>query len=138
MNNPIYIFHGDVNVYLQGRNALFAIGNQSDTMNYFIGSPESAMLIRDHRRAPNDAAWQVLHGDYGIEFADIFNQPARIDIEETTEGIVIELHESNKDALNGLILWMGLLEDEMPARPVEWERLIPVENEQIAFAALVS
>lgn len=137
MDKKTHIFHGDVNVYLQGRNALFSLGYDADTMVYFIFSPQSAILIRDHRRAPNDAANQVLNGNHEFEFADVFNQPAWVELEETSNGIIIDLSESDSRSSKNLILWVGVLEDEMPVRIVEWEYLIPVEENQIAFAALV-
>jgi hypothetical protein len=131
-------FTGGVKIYLEGKNALLPLDNQSDKMmSYFIGSPESTIRINDYRRIPIEAAKRALSGIDINEFADLFNQPAKVNIRTSPNTTEIDLFD-NPEGNGKIILWMGVVENgEMDVYDIEWEILKPVGPSEIAFAAIV-
>jgi hypothetical protein len=92
-DNPLYI--GNVRVYLEGKSALLPLEIYPPKLvSYSIGSEKTNLIIKDYRRNPNRAAQNALSGNEEVEFADIFNQPAWIEVTEETENIEITMHES--------------------------------------------
>jgi len=136
------IFQGNVQIYLQGQNALVPVGEVcEDQMTYCIGSEKSELLIRDFRQKPILAAHRALSGLDGTQFADAFNQPAYAEICVTDrngepEKLEINLHPTNENA-EFPVLWLGVLEEKsMPPYDIDWEFLRPLDDTQMAFAIL--
>ena len=135
------VYKGHVQIYLQGQNALIPIATCEDEMTYFIGSEKSKLLIRDFRKGPILAARCALEGQDGLQFADIFNQPAFAEISVTNkddepEKLEINLHPTNEPIENP-VLWLGVLEEKrIPPYDIDWEFLRPLNKDQIAFAIL--
>ena len=143
MTKGQYLFQGNVHIYLQGQNALIPVGEiREDQMTYFVGAKNSKLLIRDFRQNAILAAHRALSGIDGMEFADIFNQPARaeisvLDTENETEKIEINLHPISENE-DFPVLWLGVIDDLlMPMLDTEWEILRPISLEKVAFAAMV-
>lgn len=143
MTKENYLYRGNVQIYLQGENALMPVASKprGDQVTYFIGSKKSKLLIRDFRRAPIHAAHHA-RGLEGSEFADAFNQPAYAEVSVSERGnepekIEINLRPtSNSDDFP--VLWLGVLNDAMmPMLDIEWEILRPINSEKIAFTAMV-
>ena len=132
------LFDGNARVYLQGRNALVPIKTQNNRITYYIGNRNTKLLLRDFRCNPVNAAHQFLQGKNGFEFADVFNQPAKIRVNINEEKKVeIDLYE-NSDGQNCPTLWLGILEDNLiPNYDTEWEFLRPINPHSTAFAVLV-
>lgn len=137
VQNPI-IYTGNVQIYLQGKNALLPSGSITENhMMYHVGSIKSNIIITDYRRDPIFAAQKALAGMDGIEFASIFNQPALIEIKGDGDNIQIDLHESSEDNGNPM-LWLGVInDDEIPVHYMLWEKFASIDNSTLAFAALV-
>jgi hypothetical protein len=131
-------FQGDVQVYLEGREALEPISECSEgCMAYYVASPESLIEVRDFRRVPSEAAKCAMAGQSDVEFASVFSKPAWVKVHSSLDRAEIELHESRSSG-NGLTLWLGvIMDDRMPVHQVQWEILKPVNETTIAFAALV-
>lgn len=144
MSKENYLYKGNVQIYLQGENALLPVAsrNHRDQIAYFIGSKKSKLLIRDFRRAPIHAAHHASSGLDGSEFADAFNQPAYAEVSVSERGnepekIEINLRPTNKSD-DFPVLWLGVLNDAMmPMLDIEWEILRPINSEKIAFTAMV-
>jgi len=134
-----YIYQGNVQIYLQGQNALRPAGTiREDQMTYFIGSEKSKLLIRDFRQSPIFAAQKALSGLDGVEFASVFNQPAWIEIRDDQDNIQIDLHESSEADVNSM-LWLGVIsDDKIPIHYMVWEKFTNIDNSTLAFAALVN
>lgn len=132
------IFQGNVQIYLQGQNALIPVGEiREDQMTYFIGSKNSNILIRDFRQNPIFAAHKALSGLDGVEFASIFNSPAWIEIKDNKNYIQIDMHESSRDETESM-LWIGIIDnDNIPVHYMSWEKFVNINNSTLAFAALV-
>jgi hypothetical protein len=134
------IYEGNVCVYLQGKGALLPHGRlDQKNISYFLGSRRSSILLKDFRHKPIHAARHILSGKNGIEFADIFNEPAWVQVYTNLDKneLEIELHES-KTAKGGNTLWLGVLDDnEMSVQEAEWEVLRPISKKRTAFAVLV-
>jgi len=139
MNKGEFLFQGNVEVYLQGKNALLPENsNGGNPMTYYIASASSAIHIEDHRKKSNEAARKILDGQNGLKFTDYFNKPAWIKVRILEEGINIEMHECQVEG-DLPTLWMGVIyDDKMPIYPIEWEILKPVGSRQTAFAALIN
>jgi hypothetical protein len=144
MSKENYLYRGNVQIYLQGENALLPVAskNRNDQMAYFIGSKKSKLLIRDFRRGPIHAAHHANAGVDGSEFADAFNQPAYAEVSISERGhepekIEINLRPTQKSD-DFPVLWLGVLSDAMmPMLDIEWEILRPINAEKIAFTAMV-
>ena len=143
MSKENYLYKGNVQIYLQGENALLPVASKTraDQASYFIGSKKSKLLIRDFRRAPIHAA-HASHGLEGSEFADAFNQPAYAEVSVSERGDEPEKIEINLRPTNNSddfpVLWLGVLNDAMmPMLDIEWEILRPINSERIAFTAMV-
>ena len=144
MNKENYLYRGNVQIYLQGENALMPVASKhrGDQIAYFIGSKKSKLLIRDFRRAPIHAAHHARAGLDGSEFADAFNQPAYAEVSVSERGdepekIEINLRPTNRSD-DFPVLWLGVLNDSMmPMLDIEWEILRPINSEKIAFTAMV-
>ena len=144
MTKENYLYRGNVQIYLQGENALMPVASKvrSDQIAYFIGSKKSKLLIRDFRRAPIHAAHHTRAGLDGSEFADAFNQPAYAEVSVSDRGnepekIEINLRPTSKSD-DFPVLWLGVLNDAMmPMLDIEWEILRPINAERIAFTAMV-
>jgi hypothetical protein len=144
MSKENYLYRGNVQIYLQGENALTPVAskNRGDQVAYFIGSKKSKLLIRDFRRAPIHAANHARAGLEGSEFADAFNQPAYAEVSVSERGNEPEKIEINLRPTNTSddfpVLWLGVLNDAMmPMLDIEWEILRPINSEKIAFTAMV-
>jgi hypothetical protein len=138
MNNEEIIYEGNARVYLQGKGALQPIATKDiDCYTYFIGTETSSIQIKDYRTEVNQVAKAALEKRFNGEFADIFNEPARIEIFEAEGIIEIKMHPGQSDSTSP-ILWMGVIYDgKMPAHEITWESLKPIEGNAIAFAVLV-
>ena len=70
MSKENYLYKGNVQIYLQGENALLPVASKTrgDQVAYFIGSKKSKLLIRDFRREPIHAAHHARSGVEGTEF----------------------------------------------------------------------
>ena len=144
MSKDNYLYRGNVQIYLQGENALLPVAskNRDGQIAYFIGSKKSKLLIRDFRTEPLIAAHSGEAGVEGSEFADAFNQPAYAEVSVSERGaepekIEINLRPTNKSD-DFPVLWLGVLNDAMmPMLDIEWEILRPINAERIAFTAMV-
>ena len=144
MTKENYLYRGNVQIYLQGENALMPAASKprGDQVAYFIGSKKSKLLIRDFRREPIHAAQHARSGLEGSEFVDAFNQPAYAEVSVSERGnepekIEINLRPTNKRD-DFPVLWLGVLSDAMmPMLDIEWEILRPINSEKIAFTAMV-
>lgn len=143
MDKAQQIFKGNVQIYLQGQNALIPVGEiRNDRMTYFIGSKRSKLLIQDNRENPILAAQRALLGLDCTQFADIFGQSAYAEIfvsEKVNELEEIEIHlyptTENGDFP---VLWVGVIDDLlMPMLDSAWEILRPISLKRLAFAAMV-
>lgn len=133
------VYRGNARVYLQGKGALQPVDiSDSNCYTYFVGSAESSIKLLDFRHEPNQAAEAKLENRLNGEFADIFNQPAEVDISEKNGNVEIEL-KPGKQNNESPILWIGVINDgKMPVHKIAWETLKPIQGGTIAFAALVS
>lgn len=132
------VFKGNVQVYLQGQNALLPIQTSpDDQMMYYISTEESRILIRDHRRSSALAAREALAGR-DIGFVEAFNQPAWAEIQSNQDDIQIDLNDGSGEYAHST-LWMGVLKDnQIPIYCVRWEKLTVVGvDSTIAFVALI-
>lgn len=141
MTQEHHIFKGNVQIYLQGQNALDLVGEiREDQMTYFVGSNNSKILVRDFRSNSILAAHRALSGTDVAQFADFFNQSAYAEILITdVETAMIEINlyymSGNGDFP---ILWLGVIDDlRMPMFDTEWEILRPISLDRVAFAAMV-
>ena len=133
-------FKGVTNVYLQGNEALEPIGDvNSNVISYFVARPQSGILVNDSRKLAVQAARQALSGADENNFAEVFSQPANIEIRSFKDHVEIDLAESEPADIEWT-LWLGVIENHKMAihRKTFWELLRPVGQSQIAFAALVS
>lgn len=144
MSKENYLYKGNVQIYLQGENALLPIAskNREGQIAYFIGSKKSKLLIRDFRREPMHAANHAKKGLEGSEFAEAFNQPAYAEVSVSEGGSELEKIEINlrpTDKSDDFpVLWLGVLNDSMmPMLDIEWEILRPIKSDKIAFTAMV-
>ena len=141
MSKENYLYRGNVQIHLQGQNALLPIrSNREDHIICFIGSRKSKLIIRDFREQPVLAAHQAPSGIEGAEFAVAFNQPAYAEVslaEKEPEKVEINLRAAKKDE-DFPVLWLGVKNDSlMPMLDIEWEIMRPIGVEQIAFTAMV-
>ncbi len=144
MSKENYLYRGNVQIYVQGENALLPVAskNRDHQIACFIGSKKSKLLIRDFRREPILAASHASSGLEGSEFADAFNQPAYAEVSvldggSEPEKIEINLRPTDKSE-DFPVLWLGVLNDAMmPMLDIEWEILRPINSERIAFTAMV-
>lgn len=143
MNAENYFYRGNVQIYLQGQDALLPIrSNREDRITCFIGSKKSKLLIRDFREEPVLAAQHAPSGIKGSEFVDAFNRPAYVEVSMTgkdgePEKIEINLHAAGKNE-NFRVLWLGVKNDLlMPMLDIEWEIMRPISREKVAFTAMV-
>ncbi|MDL1911737.1 hypothetical protein FBQ81_13775 [Chloroflexi bacterium CFX6] len=133
------VYRGNARIYLQGKGALQPVDiSDINCYTYFVGSVESSIKLLDFRYDPNKAAEARLNNRLDREFADIFNQPAEVDISEKNGNVEIELKLGRQDN-ESPILWIGVIDDgKMPVHKIAWETLKPIQGGAIAFAALVS
>jgi hypothetical protein len=143
MSKENYLYRGNVQIYLQGENALLPVAStRENQIAYFIGSKKSKLLIRDFRAEPILAAHHATSGLEGSEFADAFNQPAYAEVSVLDRGsepekVEINLRPTDKSE-DFPVLWLGVLNDAMmPMLDIEWEILRPINSERIAFTAMV-
>ncbi len=141
MSKENYLYRGNVQIHLQGQNALLPIhSNREDHIICFIGSKKSKLLIRDFREKPVLAAHNAPSGIEGSEFADAFNQPAYAEVslaEKEPEKVEINLRAAKKNE-DFPVLWLGVKNDSlMPMLDIEWEIMRPISVEQVAFTAMV-
>jgi hypothetical protein len=131
-------FQGNVNIYLQGPDALEPMANrQNGHMAYYVASPESEITIYDFRHSSVKAAKRAIATFDDLDFADVFNQPAWAEIFESDECVKIVLSESQETSPRSL-LWLGVLEeDEMTSYDIVWEAIRQVDNACFAFAVLI-
>ena len=133
------LYDGNVQIYLEGHGALQVIdAKRADCHKYYIGSPKSAILIKDYRSDPNQAAKAKLNGQTHDDFAEVFNQPAKIKVYKTLRGIEIQLRDGSPD-IDSPILWLGITRNhQIPARKIHWKILKQISNTDEAFAILTS
>jgi len=141
MSKENYLYRGNVQIHLQGQNALLPIhSNREDHIICFIGSKKSKLIIRDFRQEPILAAHNAPAGIEGSEFAVAFNQPAYVEVsltEKEPEKVEINLHAAEKSD-DCPVLWLGVKNDSlMPMLDIEWEIMRPISVEQVAFTAMV-
>ena len=141
MSKENYLYRGNVQIYLQGQNALLPIrSNREDHIICFIGSKKSKLIIRDYREKPVLAAHQDPSGIDGSEFATAFNQPAYAEVslaEQEPQKVEINLRAAKNDD-DFPVLWLGVKNDAlMPMLDIEWEIMRPIGMEKIAFTAMV-
>jgi hypothetical protein len=143
MSKESYLYRGNVQIHLQGPNALLPVASKrDDQITCFIGSKKSKLVIRDFREQPILAAQQAASGIGGSEFVDAFNQPAYAEVsviqnDNEPQKIEINLHAvaHNEDFP---VLWLGVKKDAlMPMLDIEWEIMRPISLEQVAFTAMV-
>jgi len=136
-DNPF--FKGNVRVYLEGEQALVPVElHPPDEMKYFIGAEQTHLIIKDFRKNPNQAAQKAIAGETGTEFADVFNQPAWVEVSENAGALEIDMREETAKPGERPILWLGVIRDgKMPVHKLAWEVLRPTSETAIAFAALV-
>ncbi|RPJ26925.1 MAG: hypothetical protein EHM33_09880 [Chloroflexi bacterium] len=139
MTNSDIIYSGNARVYLEGKGALQPVDvSDPNCYTYFVGSVESAIKIKDFRPEPIHAAEAKIQNKLVGEFADVFNQPAEIEIIEEDENIEIAMRPGKQDSVSP-ILWMGVIYDgKMPVHKITWEALKPIRDDATAFAVLVS
>jgi hypothetical protein len=136
-----YLYRGNVQIHLQGPHALLPIrSNGDDHIICFIGSRKSKLIIRDFRQEPVHAANRTPAGIDGWQFAEAFNQPAYAEVslaEKEPEKVEIRLHAA-KNAEDFPVLWLGVKNDSlMPMLDIEWEIMRPINEEKIAFTAMI-
>ena len=143
MSTENYLYRGNVQIHLQGQNALLPIhSRREDQITCFIGSKKSRLLIRDFREEPVLAAHHAPAGIEGSEFAVAFNQPAYAEVSVTQkdsdpEKIEIHLRAAEKSE-DFPVLWLGVKNDSlMPMLDIEWEIMRPISMEMVAFTAMV-
>ena len=137
------IYRGNVQIHLQGQNALLPIHSmREDQITCFIGSKKSKLMIRDSRLEPVMAAHHDPSGVKGAEFAVAFNQPAFVEVSVAGQNggpEKIEIHlrpAENKDDCP--VLWLGVENHApMPMLDIEWEIMRPISMEKVAFTAMV-
>lgn len=132
------LFQGTVKIYLQGHNALLITGKPDKVpMTYYIGEKSTKLRIIDFRQVPSTVAQRILKGDEPPGFADLFNQPAKVEVRINEEKVTIKLHNKEEDKLP-FILWLGVTNDNtMPNYETRWEFLRPIAKTKTAFAALI-
>jgi hypothetical protein len=137
------LYRGNVQILLQGQNALLPIHSaRDDQLICFIGSKKSKLLIRDTREEPVLAAHHDPSGVKGSGFAVAFNQPAYAEVsiagqDGEQEKIEIRLQPADKND-DFPVLWLGVKNDAlMPMLDIEWEIMRPISMEKIAFTAMV-
>jgi hypothetical protein len=136
-----YLYRGNVQIHLQGQNALLPIhSNREDHIICFIGSKKSKLIIRDYRQKAVFAAHNAPSGIEGLEFAEAFNQPAYAEVslaEKEPEKVEINLRAAKKSG-DCPVLWLGVKNDWlMPMLDIEWEIMRPISVEKVAFTAMV-
>lgn len=141
MSKENYLYRGNVQIHLQGQNALLPIrSNREDHIICFIGSKKSKLIIRDFREEPVLAAHRAPSGIDGSEFAVAFNQPAYAEValaEKEPEKVEINLRAAQKNE-DFPVLWLGVKNDSlMPMLDIEWEIMRPISMEKVAFTAMV-
>lgn len=138
MDNKDVIYQGNARVYLQGRGALQPTNvGSSECYTYFVGTEASAIKIKDYRQEPNRAAAAKIENRLEGEFADVFNQPAEIEIKKEDGVVEITMRPGKQDNISPM-LWMGVIYDgKMPVHKITWEVLKPIEDNATAFAVLV-
>ncbi|HSJ90026.1 MAG TPA: hypothetical protein VK909_22640 [Anaerolineales bacterium] len=141
MSDENYLYRGNVQIHLQGQNALLPIRSpQEDHIVCFIGSRKSKLIIRDFRQEPVLAAQRTAAGIEGSEFAQAFNQPAYAEVslaEKEPQKVEISLRKAEtRDDFP--VLWLGVKNDAlMPMLDIEWEIMRPINEEKVAFTAMV-
>ncbi len=143
MSKANVLYRGNVQIHLQGENALLPVDpNREDQIACFIGSKKSKLLIRDFREEPILAAHRTSSGVEGSEFADAFNQAAYVEVSIADRGnepekVEINLRPTDKSE-DFPVLWLGVKNDLlMPMLDIEWEILRPISVEKVAFTAMV-
>ena len=137
------LFEGTARVYLQGRNALLPLTSteNNDQIQYFIGNESTNLVIRDHRNSTIQEAYEAIRLRNQNGFAKLFNQYAiiKINYDENNNHMEIDLLEEAPPLINGPVLWMGILENNvMPGYDVEWEVFKPIDENNTAFIAFIS
>jgi hypothetical protein len=134
------IFKGNAQIYLQGFDALLPAELQnSNQMKFYLGSENSRLQVTDFRKEPMRMAKRVLDGEDIQTFADIFNQPAWVEVKvnQSSDDVNIELYDDTTN-VEYPILWMGVLTDNrLPAFDLDWEFFRILDQSRTAFAAMV-
>lgn len=132
------LYNGPASIYLEGEKALWFLENMSlETISYAIGSIETPIVVHDHRSLSVTAAFQTNTDKGQKDFADHFNQAAWVQIREFDNNVEIDLEECKQEAENKT-LWLGIIcDNNMPVYRTLWQKLHPVGEKSIAFAALV-
>jgi hypothetical protein len=143
MNAENYFYRGNVQIHLQGQDALRPIhSSRDDRITCFIGSRKSKLLIRDYREEPVLAAQHSPSGVEDSEFVEAFNRPAYAEISVSgrnggTDKVEINLRPVKKEE-DFPVLWLGVKNDSlMPMLDIEWEIMRPISMEKVAFTAMV-
>ena len=135
---PTPIFQGNTKVYLQGMKALKALQvRPTENVSFAVGTERSKIFIEDNRKNSIEAVEKILSGNKTIDFADMFNNPAQVEIHEFKKGIQINMSECSIQG-NFPTLWLGVIHNgHMPVHDVSWEILKPIGKTDTAFAAIV-
>lgn len=137
------LYRGNVQIHLQGQNALLPIHSaREDQITCFIGSRKSRLVIRDTREKPVLAAHHAPSGVKDSEFVSAFNQPAYAEVSlagQDGEPEKVEIHLRPADKSEDYpVLWLGVKNDSlMPMLDIEWEIMRPISMEKVAFTAMV-
>jgi hypothetical protein len=126
-------------VYLQGLKALKACKFEpSEEVSFVVGSDQSNIIVQDNRKNTLDAVEQILSGDKTVDFAEAFNLPAQVEIDDSEEVVQIKMSECPSKGYSQT-LWLGVIRNQrMPVHEVAWEILRPLEKNATAFAAIVN
>jgi hypothetical protein len=137
MSSPI--FQGNTKVYLQGLKALKTLHHEpANKISFVIGSTKSSIFVEDNRKSTITTVDQILSGNTAVDFADSFNLPAHVEINEFETGFHIKMTESSSQE-NQPTLWLGVIRNnQMPVHNVSWEVLKPVGKTAVAFAAIIN
>jgi hypothetical protein len=130
-------YQGEVDIYLQGQDALEPTIAPPALMAYYVGCPSSKILVKDHRNRVAEAARLALSGIDEEKFANVFNEHAWVDIRSTDDQAEIEIFDGRGKG-DVPVLWLGVISDgKMGAYDVDWEIIKPLGGTQFAFAAIV-
>ena len=134
------IFQGDAQILLYGNNALVPLSLSKQSLISAIGFENSELIVNEHREHTIQSLENTSNSHIPDNFTEIFNRPARVEVSyiPNNHSLTINLFKALGDT-NLPILWMGVLENNvMPAYEIDWEIFKPVDENNMAFCALIS
>jgi hypothetical protein len=134
----VIIFQGKATICLEGDNALsVAVPGTDERIEYYLGAPETNIRVIDYRKNTNQAALKALKSRKPNRLVDAINQPAKVQVLEDPDGMVVSLEECT-DKGEFPTLWLGVSQNGwLKARRVAWDIMRPLGQAGLAFAALV-